>query len=164
MNSSRVFASEQLTICLCEHWTVCTHLEMKVRTAMKKVYLRRGRQVQAALVSLLSQIIRANIFQEIAAGSSSPFLQDFNFFGVDPVVELAYFASIGKGCFELGDANAILALQMTVGDVVDEFLLALGELIVVLVLRELTVLLEHVEGLVESRDEMGVVHWLDIVD
>ena len=81
---------------------------------------------------------------------------------VDVVVELA--DAFGEWSLEFGDANAILALQMTVCDVVDEFFFALGELVVVLFLREVSVFFKHVKSLVESGDEVSVVHWLDVFD
>ena len=96
--------------------------------------------IKAATVVSLGQIVGADVFQKVvsshAAGSSAPFLENLHLDRVDVVVELADGAGFSEWRLELGDANAIFALQMTVCDVIHELFFAFGELIVVLFLRE----------------------------
>jgi hypothetical protein len=96
--------------------------------------------IETAVVLPLGQIIGADVFQKVvssdAAGSSAPFLENLHLCRVNVVVELADGAGFGERRLKLGDANAILALQMTVCDEVHELLFAFSELIVVLFLRK----------------------------
>ena len=97
--------------------------------------------IEAAVVLSLGQIVGADVFQKVvssdAAGSSAPFLENLHLYWVNVVVESdTNGIGVRERPLELGDANAIFALQMTVCDVVHEFLFAFGELIVVLFLCE----------------------------